>query len=119
MRLDSIEFGSISIDGVKRGDVILVAGQVVERDRAQLKVLFGTSHKIGDWEIELLCSKSPQVILVGNGFQGVLEVDERLRSAARKAGARLEVVLSPAAIERYAQLVAEGKRVNALIHTTC
>ena len=90
----------------------------MERDLSRLHELFGTGHKIGDWEIQQLCEGRPQVILVGNGQDGVLEVDERLYAAAEKAGAEVIVRVTPDAIRKYNEL-APTRRINALIHTTC
>ena len=116
---ESTAFGSVTADGKKYHDVLVVAGKLGERDLDKLHKFFGTGHKIGDWEVEALCSGKPEVILVGNGQDGVLEVGAELRTAAKKVGAKLEVMLTPAAIIRYDQLTRDGKRVNALMHTTC
>ncbi|MGC8851105.1 MAG: MTH938/NDUFAF3 family protein [Candidatus Micrarchaeia archaeon] len=116
---ESTGFGWVTADGKKYRDVLVVAGKLRERDLGRLHKLFGTGHKIGEWEVEALCGGKPEVILVGNGQDGVLEVGADLREAAARAGAELEVMLTPAAIIRFNELTREGKRVNALIHTTC
>lgn len=117
--LERTDFGSVTIDGKKYRDVLIIDGKIVERDLEKLHKLFGSGHVIPDWEIDALCGGKPQVVLVGSGQDGVLEVNGKLREAVKEAGAELEVMLSPAALILYNHLTAEGKKVNALIHTTC
>lgn len=110
--IDSVEWGKIVIDGQEYKQALIVDGKVFERDSEKLHQLFGTSHKIGDWEIEQLLSGKPEIIIVGNGFDGVLEVNAKL-------GKEVKILKTPQAVEEYNRLSEEGKKVNALIHTTC
>ncbi|NYZ74755.1 hypothetical protein H0O03_00640 [Candidatus Micrarchaeota archaeon] len=118
VRFDSASFGCVVADGTKHGDVLVIAGKLLERDKSRPERQFGTSHKLADEEIRQLCSEKPQTIIIGNGQDGVLQVDERLYAAAEKAGAEVIVRVTPDAIRKYNEL-APTRRVNALIHTTC
>jgi hypothetical protein len=74
---------------------------------------------VADWEQKLLLSEDPEVILIASGWSGILKVDEEFKNKVEKKGVELRVVLTPKIVEEYNRLVAEGKRVNCLIHTTC
>jgi len=117
--VDSTQFGEVIIDGKKYNQVLIVGDLVVERDYEKLKELFGTSHKIGDWETETLLKANPEVIIIGTGQDGKLEVDENFLDRMEEEGVEVIAEVTPEAIKIYNQKVKAGKRVNALIHTTC
>jgi hypothetical protein len=117
--INSTEFGSITIDGQKYGQVLILGKEVQERDYDKLKEIFGTSHKIGDWEKERILANNPKLIIVGTGQDGALEMDQGLAEEIKKKGIELIVEKTPRAIEIYNERRANGEAINALIHTTC
>lgn len=118
-KIDSADFGSITIDGKKYHQVLITGPDVLERDYHRLEELFGTSHKIGDWEREKLFEWNPTVIVIGTGWQGALEVDESFVDLAREKGIGVIALVTPGAVKFYNEKTALGQKVNALIHTTC
>ena len=119
VKIKSVEWGKIKVNGRDYGQVLIIGDRVMERDEERLHQLFDTTHEIGDWEVEQLFSGEPEVILLGSGFNGVLRVSEDLRTESEKLGIELKILKTPGAVEEFNRLVKEGKRVNALIHTTC
>lgn len=117
--INSTEFGSITIDNKKYSQVIIVGKKVYEREYDKLKKQFDTSHKIGDWELEELLSENPEIIIIGTGQDGVLVVDEEIINLIKKKGVKLIMEKTPQAIVVYNNYCLDGKRINALIHTTC
>jgi hypothetical protein len=117
--INSCQFGSITIDGKKYGQVLILGDRVEERDEKKLQDMFGTTHRIGPWEIAKLIDGSPEVVFIGTGQEGVLEVDEDVSLEIEEAGPRLIVQPTPQAVVTYNELVKRNKIVNALIHTTC
>lgn len=99
--------------------ILVVGEETEERDEGQLNQLYGTTHRIGPWEVEKLLSNRPEVIVVGNGQSGVLEVMEEVAGKIKTAGVDLRILLTPEAISEFNKLYKEGRKVNALIHTTC
>lgn len=118
-QINSCEFGSITIDRRKYGQVLIIGDKIEERDAKKLHELFKTTHRIGEWETAKLLSGNPDVILIGTGQEGVLEVDENVSLKLEDAVPRLIIQPTPQAIKTYNDLVKENKVVNALIHTTC
>lgn len=116
-RIDSTKFGEIIIDGKKYFQVLIIGDRVIERDYEKLTELYGTSHKIGDWEIENLLGENPEIIVVGTGQDGMLKI----RRDFSNKFAKIEVIAvkTPEAIKIYNEKVKEGRRINGLIHTTC
>jgi len=58
----------------------------------------------------------PEVVVIGTGYEGRVRVDESILARAKPA---VEVLPTPQAIRRFNQLRAAGKRVAAIIHSTC
>jgi hypothetical protein len=112
IRIDSTSFGEVVINGQSFGDVLIVGQEIKPRRR------IGSSHRIGLTELEALLSQSPDVVLIGTGQSGVLEVDSIAKQKISASGVELIILPTPAAISKFNELI-KTKRVNALIHTTC
>jgi hypothetical protein len=119
MMIDELKFGSITIDGQKYGQVLIINGKVLERNHDFLEKEFGTTHKISFEEGEKLLQEKPEYIIIGNGFNGVMEVEPEMKEKLQKNGAKILILHSPIAVKKFNDLIKQGRRVNALIHTTC
>ena len=119
IKINSVEWGKIKVNGREYGQVLIIGDEVFERDSEKLHQLFDTTHQMGDWEAEQLVADNPEVIVVGNGWDGVLEINSKFKVQSAKLGIELKTFRTPQAMEEYNKLVAEGKKVSALIHTTC
>lgn len=118
-KIDSVEWANVRIDGQNFWQVLIVGDKLIPREVEKVKDSYGTDHMIADWEKELLLSENPEVILIANGWSELLEIDEEFKERAAKLGIELKVLRTPEAVEEYNRLKEEGKKVNALIHTTC
>jgi len=119
VRIDGTQFGEVTIDKKKYHQVLIVGDRIEERDYKKLKELFDTAHKIGDWEIEALLSNNPEIIIIGTGQNGAMVVDDESAKKLKAKSSELIVAKTPEAIEIYNDRIKKGKKVNALIHTTC
>lgn len=118
-KIDKVSWGKVKVDGQNYHQVLIVGDEVMKRDSAKLRNLFSTTHRIGDWEQKKLLSENPEIILIANGWNGVLKVGEEFKDKVSQQGVELRVVLTPKVVKEYHKLLAEKKRVNVLIHTTC
>ena len=107
------------VDGRRYGEVLIVDNQAEERDESKLGELFGTTHCVGEWETEALLRGNPHYIIIGNGYSGAMEVQEEALQKLQNSGAEILVLHSPTAVAKYNELIAEDRKVNILIHTTC
>lgn len=119
IKIDSVGWLKIKIAGKDFQQVLIANDQVLERDYGRLKTLFGTAHQIADWEEKTLFESKPEIIVIGSGWQGVLKVSPEFQAKCEKMGVKLQILTTPKAVAEYNRLIAEGKKVNALIHTTC
>lgn len=117
VKFDSTSFGSVTIDGKKYEDVLVVENEVTPRDKDKLRTLYGTSHVVRKEEAAELLKGDPDVVIIGTGQYGALSVDDKVAQLLRSS-AELIITVTPQAIEEYNRLSAT-KKVNALIHTTC
>jgi hypothetical protein len=71
-------------------------------------------HFVGLAEIEGLLKEGPDVLIIGTGYDNLVQVEEEV--AALPA---IVILPTPQAVRRYNELRGEGKRVAAIIHSTC
>lgn len=70
-------------------------------------------------EMEKLLSNNPEIIVIGTGQNGAMKLDKETIQKLQSKGAEVIFDATPRIIEIYNDQVKFGKRVNALIHTTC
>jgi len=119
VKIENVVWGKVKVNGQVFHQVLIISEQVLVRDENKLRSLFGTTHRIGDWEQKLLLSNSPEIILIARGWDGALKVEENFKKRIEKKGIGLKIVLTPEIIKEYELLTKQGKKVNCLIHTTC
>lgn len=118
-KIDSVSWAKVKIDGQEYWQVLIVGEKVIPREVERVKQQCDTDHVIADWEEKLLLSENPEIILIATGWSGVLKTNQELKIKSQKLGIELRTVLTPKVMSEYNRLVESGKRVNALIHTTC
>ena len=77
------------------------------------------SHAITWNDVAEIDKAKPEVVVIGSGTSGRARLTVSTEVDLREAKLNLEVLPSFRAVERFNQLVDEGKRVAALIHITC
>jgi hypothetical protein len=68
-------------------------------------------------EIESLLAPGVEVVIIANGWDGAARVEEAALHLSDKV--EIRVLATPEAFEEYNNLVAEGKSVVLIAHTTC
>lgn len=112
--IDSTRFGSIAIDGKAYDhDVIITWEGKVKEARTQ------TRHLIAKKEFFDLLFERPDVIVVGTGQYGDVEVSAEVSKFARKKKIKLIALSTPEAVRKFNELVRTGKKVVAYMHVTC
>jgi len=119
VKIEKVSWGKVKINDQVYHQALIIGETVLEREKEKLETLFGTTHQIGNWEQKLLLSANPEVILIVNGWSGLLKIDEEFKKKVEDAGIELRVVLTSEVVKEYNYLIAKGRKVNCLIHTTC
>lgn len=114
VKIDSTEFGLIIIDGKRyRGDVIVNwEGKVKEIETE-------TRHLIDKKEFFILLFERPEIIIIGTGVNGLMEISPEVLKFAKEKKIEVVSMLTSQAIEKFNQLVKAGKKVVAYMHVTC
>jgi hypothetical protein len=114
IKINSIEFGSITINNKKyNSDVIVSYKGSVQRVNTQLR------HLISRREFNLMLAEEPEIIVIGTGIEGDMQVSLEVQKLAEQKKIQLLTFLSSEAVKRFNQLYESGKKVVAFIHTTC
>lgn len=115
MHIDSYSFGRIQIDGRDYSvDVILLGGDVKSpwwRDAG------GHIYAVKDFN-DLLAA-APEVVVLGTGYFGRVEVLEETLSAFADRGSEIVVERTGGAVEAYNRFASDGRDVAAALHLTC
>src|SRR5512139_76448 len=118
MKIDSTEFGSITVDGTTYPHDILIqlSGEVVKRKKKLSKKYYGTSHIISLEEAEFIYQKGCDTLVLGAGQYGNVRLSPEAAEFFKHHHCRVIRRSTPEAIEAYNK--AKGKTVG-LFHVTC
>jgi hypothetical protein len=98
-------------------DIYIFADATLKkRDKALAKELYGTAHTVGPKELERVCKGAPEVLFVGAGKEGRVELTEDAQRYLSQRSIRCEILPTPKAIEAYNK---STQRRATLIHVTC
>ncbi len=112
VRIDGTSFGSITVDGKHYPhDVWVFAdGSIRRRDR---------DHEFTLDELDLLLKGKPEVVVVGTGQSGCVQIDEGAVREAGRRGIKIISEVTPNALKRYNEVAKAKHRVAGAFHTTC
>jgi hypothetical protein len=114
IKIDSTEFGSITVNSKKHNsDVIVSYRGSVQKAETQLK------HLISKKELGLMLAEEPEIIVIGTGVEGDMQISSDVRRMAEQKGIQILDFQSPEAIKKFNQLCESGRKVVAFVHITC
>jgi len=76
-------------------------------------------HRVDVGDVTDILATSPEVLVVGTGYAGFMEVSKSLHSTLKNRNIQLIAEKTPEAVKTFNQLHSEGKRVAAAFHLTC
>ena len=76
-------------------------------------------HKLKRSMVKRALALKPEVLIIGNGVEGALEIGKKARKEIDDAGVKLIVLRTPEACREYNRLYRQGKCVILLAHGTC
>ena len=112
VRVDSVRFGEITIDGkIYYSDInVWWDGKVEYKEK---------THEFTMSDFVRLAEKNPEIIVIGTGINGICKVLEEVEMAAEDKGIEIFKELSPKAAEMFNAFVADKRKAVAVIHSTC
>lgn len=112
MKLSGYRFGKIEVDGVPyHEDLWICAGRVGRWWRQE-------GHRVHPEDLAEVLELSPETVIIGTGFSGMLRVTKEAAELLSSRGIELFALQTKEAVELYNEL-APKKRVAILLHLTC
>jgi len=111
--IDEYNFGEIVVDGIKYNYDVMIFDKKVERWKRR------ESHYVFVDEIEKAISLNPEIIVIGNGYSGVMKIDKKVKEEIEKRKIKLILQTTRAAVKTFNDLLKEKKKVVGLFHLTC
>ncbi len=114
MHIDSYKFGRIVVDGVTYSSDCLIF-----RDHIEPNWWRKEGHELCAGDLETVLSAEPELLVVGCGAYGAMQVSEEVHAVLRRKSIQLEALKTAQAAERFNELSAAGRNVVAAMHLTC
>ena len=110
--IEDYGFGWYIIDGKRyEYDITIIKGKVGTWNRED--------HLMKEENVLPLIKSNPDVIVIGNGASGCIEVREETIDAITAAGIEVIVKNTKDACSTFNRLVKQGKKVAGIFHATC
>jgi len=111
--IDSYAFGQIVVDGrTYTSDIIIFS------DRIKGNWWRREGHRLHPEDIEEVVNEKPEVIIVGRGYSGLMEIPSETADHLKAKGIELIAENTGKATELYNKL-SKSRKVVAALHLTC
>ena len=111
--IDSYDFGRIAINGRHYTADILVFPEKIKADWRRKK-----GHRLHIADLEEALEAKPEVLVVGTGYSGMMDVPLETRNYIESEGIELVVQKTSEACKTFNRLY-ESRTVVAALHLTC
>ena len=110
--IDSFDFGRIVVDGKNYEDVKIIGDKVINWQYVE-------HHTVIKQDVIEIFEDNPEIVVIGTGVDGLVHIQKEVIKFASEKGIELVIESTKKACEVYNRLKKEGKKVNAIIHSTC
>jgi len=114
MKVRDYAFGRIDIDGA-----VYTADVIIHPERVQAHWWRKQGHSLCLQDLEEVLRDPPQVLVIGTGYHGVMQVPPATLEALRARGIEPRVMRTGEAVVELDRLQREAARVVAALHLTC
>lgn len=115
-RIESYGFGRMVVDGEEYTRDLVISWKGVENSSWWRKE--GHALHLEDLR-DVIERTEPEVLVVGTGYYGFMEVREEVREYLRERGIELVAGKTGEVYEKFNELVERGARVLGAFHLTC
>jgi len=118
MKVDSTEFGSITIDGeTYHHDVLIrLSGKIETRKKKLSNRIFGTSHILSREEAKFVYEKRCELLVLGTGQNDSVRLSPEAAAFFARKGCEVLAEATPHAVATFNR--SKGRRIG-LFHVTC
>ena len=117
-QIDACKDGAITVDdkAYKCDIYITVNGKTKKRQEIPSQNAQASPHTIGARELETVCKGGPEILFIGTGKCGQMELDENARRFLELRSIKFKILPNPKAVECYNK---SKRRRAALMHVGC
>jgi len=112
--IEEYDFGRIVINGKR-----YMSDVIVFPDRVRANWWRREGHRLHIEDLDEVIREKPEVLVVGTGYSGLMEVPSETRKHLQNLGIQLIIQKTREACETYNQLLKSGRRAAAALHLTC
>ncbi|MFZ5829288.1 MAG: ROK family protein [Planctomycetota bacterium] len=111
-------YGEITVGrkSYSRDIYISVYGEVKKRKKSLTRELHGSAHEVRPEELAKVCEGGPEVLFIGAGNEGKIELSKEAQRFLAQRSIRLEVLPTQQAAEAYNR---SAQRKALLMHVSC
>ena len=114
MNITHYEFGRIVVENqIYKTDVVITPRNV--HDNWWRK----KGHSLAIEDLDTIINANPDILVVGSGYYGHMQVPEKTKLFLMDKGIKLEVVKTSEAVELFNKLQKEYAQIVAALHLTC
>jgi hypothetical protein len=114
MQIDHYRFGHIDIEGRSYdADVIVFPNHVQKRWWRH------EGHQLATEDLGTFMAEKPEVLVVGTGYYGRMQVPEEILDSLRAAGIEVRIAKTGDAVDEFNRLQREYASIVAALHLTC
>ncbi len=113
-KIEKYSFGEIIINGkTYTRDLIVYPDKIRENWWRK------EGHFLSLQDIEEVFEYKPEILIIGSGYSGVMEVPEDVIKEVEEMGIKVEVYLTREAVKKFNEYIEKGKRAVCALHLTC
>ena len=110
--IDKFTFGKITINNKDYDDIKIIGENIIPWQYIE-------HHTVTEQDIIEITEDKPEYAIIGIGTSGLVHVKEESISLLKEKHIKTEILLTKKACNRYNELKKDGKKVDAIIHSTC
>ncbi len=115
MRIDEYHFGKLVVGGKPYDSDLMICGEDLHQ-----KWWRKEGHSLCLEDLEWMLDRSPEILIIGKGSAGCMEVPIDVVEELRKRGIEVRVAKTEQAVELYNEMVQrETRKIGATFHLTC
>ncbi|WP_455365192.1 Mth938-like domain-containing protein [Kaarinaea lacus] len=114
MKITHYEFGRISVDDKDYQTDVIISSEGVQ-DQWWRK----EGHNLAIDDLETILQARPEVIVIGCGYYGRMQVPDATKEYLSNKGIRVEIANTSEAVARFNDLQQHCAHIVAALHLTC
>lgn len=114
MRIESFSFGTITVDGRKySNDILLLPPLVVSPWWRE------EGHRLDKGDLLEVLKYRPDILVVGTGVTGMMRVPDSTVREVESTGMRVAIFTTDKACEHFNSLMEKGEKAAGAFHLSC